>query len=53
MLGYNKKYATLALNCILKNSKGMILALEIKRRCKNNNIYRIRLEHIKFLKELS
>ena len=38
MLGYNKNYAILALNYTLKNSKGMISALEIKRRCKNNNI---------------
>ena len=38
MLGCNKNYAILTLSCILKNSKNMILALEIKRRCKNNNI---------------
>jgi len=38
MLGYNKNYATLALKCTLKNSKEMISALEIKRRCKNNNM---------------
>jgi len=31
-------YATLVLNCILKNLKGMILVLEIKRRDRNNNI---------------
>ena len=38
MLGYNKNYAILAFNYILKNSKRTILALEIKKRCKNNNI---------------
>ena len=35
MLECNKNYATLVLNYILKK---MILALEIKRRCRNNNI---------------
>ena len=39
MLGCNKNYATLAINYILKNSKRMISALRIKRRCKNNNCY--------------
>ena len=38
MLECNKNYATLNLNCILKNSKGTISALEIQRRYKNNNI---------------
>ena len=38
MLGCNKNYATLALKSILKNSKGMISALEINRKCRNNNI---------------
>ena len=38
MLRYNKNYATLVFNCILKNSKGMILASGINRRCRNNNI---------------
>ena len=38
MLGYNKNYIILALNCVLKNSKGMISALEINRRYRNNNI---------------
>ena len=35
MLGCNKIYATLALNCILKNLKEIILVPEINR---NNNI---------------
>ena len=38
MLGYNKNYIVLAINYTLKNSKGIILALEIKRKYKNNNI---------------
>jgi len=38
MLGCNKNYTTLALDCILKNSKGTILALEIRRIYRNNNI---------------
>jgi len=38
MLGYNKNYATLALNCTLNNSKKTISALEINRKCRNNNI---------------
>ena len=38
MLGYNKNYATLALNYILKNSKRTISVSEIKKRCRNNNI---------------
>jgi len=38
MLGCNKNYAILALNYILKNSKGMILTLGIERRGRNNNI---------------
>ena len=38
MLGCNKNYAILALNYTLKNSKGTILASEIKRRCRKNNI---------------
>ena len=32
MLEYNKKYAILAFNCILKNSKEMILASGIKKK---------------------
>jgi len=48
MLGYNKNYATLTLNCALKNSKKMILVLGIERKGRNNNI-KIRLEHIKGL----
>ena len=38
MLGYNKNYAILALNCILKNLKRIILVLEIERRNRNNSI---------------
>jgi len=38
MLGYNKNYTVLALNCTLKNSKRTILVLVIKRRYRNNNI---------------
>ena len=38
MLGYNKNYATLALNCTLKNLKGTILASGVNRRCRNNNM---------------
>ena len=38
MLDYNKNYAILALNCVLKNSNRTILALGIDRRYKNNNI---------------
>ena len=38
MLECNKNYAILANNCILKNSKEIISALEIKRRCRKNNI---------------
>ncbi len=38
MLGYNKHYVALALNHILKNSKGMISVSEIKRKSRNNNI---------------
>jgi len=38
MLEGNKNYVTLALICILKNSKGTISASEIRRKCKNNNI---------------
>ena len=32
MLGYNKNYATLVFNCILKNSKAIISTLKIERR---------------------
>ena len=32
MLGYNKNYTKLALNCMLKNSKETISVLEIKRK---------------------
>ena len=38
MLGYDKNSAALALNCILKNSKRIISALEIEKKVKNNNI---------------
>ena len=40
MLEYKKNYATLALNCILKNSKGTISALKIYRKYRNNDIKR-------------
>jgi len=46
MIGCNKNYAILALDCILKNSKRIILASIIKKRCRNNNI---RLKHMKKL----
>jgi len=38
MLECNKKYAILALNCILKNSKRKISVLGIKRRDRNNSM---------------
>jgi len=38
MLGYNKNYAILALNCILKNSKKIVSVSGIKRKSQNNNI---------------
>ena len=38
MLGCNKNYTTLALNCTLKNSKETISASGIDKRYKNNNI---------------
>ena len=38
MLKNNKNYATLALNCALKNSKKTISASETRRKCRNNNI---------------
>ena len=38
MLRYNKNYTTLALNYILKSSKGTLLVSEINRRYRNNNI---------------
>jgi len=38
MLECNKHYAILALNCILKNSKGKITVSEIKRRDRNNSM---------------
>ena len=38
ILGHNKNYATLALNCILKDSNRIILASDIDRRYRNNNI---------------
>ena len=38
MLEYNKNYAILALNCILKNSKRKISVSEIKRRDRNNSM---------------
>ena len=38
MLECNKNYVTLALNCILNNSKKTISVPEIKRRGRKNNI---------------
>ena len=38
MLGYNKNYTTLALNCALKNSKRTISVSEIESRSRKNNI---------------
>jgi len=38
MLEYNKNYAILAFNYVLKNLKRMISALGINRRYRNNNI---------------
>jgi len=38
ILGYNKDYAILALNCILKNSKGILSASGINKKYRNNNI---------------
>ena len=38
MLGYNKNHATLAFNCMLKNSNRSILVSEIERRNRKNNI---------------
>ena len=38
MLGYNKNYVTLALNCMLKNSKGTLSVLRINIRYRNKNI---------------
>ena len=38
MLGCNKNYATLALNCALNNSKETLSVPEINRRYRNNNI---------------
>jgi len=38
ILEYNRNYAILAFNYILKNSKRTISASEIKRWCRNNNI---------------
>ena len=38
MLGCNKNYVTLALNCILKNSKEIISVLEINKIYRNYNI---------------
>jgi len=38
MLGYNKNYVTLALNCALKNLKRTISVSEIERRSRKNNI---------------
>ena len=40
MLEYKKNYATLALNYVLKNSKGTISALGIDRKYRNNDIRR-------------
>jgi len=49
MLECNKNYIILVFNCILKNSKRIILASGIKRKDRNNNI---RLKHIELLKKL-
>ena len=38
MLGYNKNYTILALNCTLKNSKGTLSALGINGRYRNNDM---------------
>jgi len=38
MLEYNKDYVILVLNCILKNSKKVILVLEINWRDRNYSI---------------
>jgi len=38
MLEYNKNYTTLALNCMLKNSKETLSILGINRRYRNKNI---------------
>jgi len=38
ILGYNKNYATLALNCMLKNSKRILSASGINKKYRNNNI---------------
>jgi len=38
MLGYYKNYVILALNCMLKNSKGIISASGIDGRYRNNDI---------------
>ena len=38
MLKCNKNYATLALNCVLKNLKRILSASEINKRYRNNNI---------------
>jgi len=38
MLRYNKNYAILVLNCILKNSKKIISVSVIERRDRKNNI---------------
>jgi len=38
MLRYHKNYATLALNCVLKNSKGILSVSGIDGRYINNNI---------------
>ena len=37
MLGYNKNYAILALNCMLKNSERTISVLGIYKRDRNKN----------------
>ena len=38
ILEYNKNYATLALNCMLKNSERIISVLGIYRKDRNKNI---------------
>ena len=49
MLGYNKNYIALALNCMPNNSKRTILILKICKRDINKNIIKVK-KHIKPLK---
>ena len=43
---YNKNYATLALNCALKNSKEIVSISEICRRDRNKNVINILKRHL-------